>query len=91
MRRLPRRIHLGPYTIEVALASQAVLRDVMESEDGAYDGAWESLLGEEEKIAGRIYIHDKLPREHKWRVFWHELIHAANDIAGHDGAVSLVL
>lgn len=42
--RLPRRLRLGDYVIDVALVSPATLRDVMDDEEGAYDGAWKPAL-----------------------------------------------
>lgn len=84
--RLPRRLHLGKgYTVEIVLASQAVLREVCEAEDHEHlDGVWDSLLGDGGKVAGRIYVYDKLPLSQKWETYWHELAHAVTDISAWD-------
>ena len=86
VRRLPRRVRIGcGYIIDVALVSQTTLRDVLEADDGRFDGAWENLLGEPEGdklgIAGRIYIYNALPSRGKRRAYFHELKHAITDIA----------
>lgn len=82
-RRLPRKVEIGPYRIDVVLATMATIRDVMDDEDGGvYDGCWEHVDGDE--LRGRIYIHQKLTLSKKWVTFWHELRHAVTDFEGWD-------
>jgi hypothetical protein len=85
--RLPRRVRLGRgYVVEVVLASQKTLRDVLDAEDDQhFDGAWDSMLGEDgARSAGVIYIYDRLPVDAKWKTYFHELAHAVTDIAAWD-------
>jgi hypothetical protein len=55
----------------------------MEAEhDEPSEGLWEPTLGE--KVAGRICIGRWLPAPERWAVYWHELLHAINDITAWD-------
>ena len=82
--RLPRRVRLGRgYVVEVVLAPQATLRDVCEVDEEHLDGAWDSQLGED-GLTGRIYVYEKLSLGKKWETYWHELVHAVNDIMAWD-------
>lgn len=83
--RLPRRVHLGLGNIvEVVLASQSTIRDVMELEDDdttLFEGCWVSYLGElDAMIAGIIYVDQKLNARARRSAYWHELGHALIDI-----------
>jgi hypothetical protein len=85
--RLPRRVHLGRgYVVEVALASQRLLRDILDADDDQhFNGAWDSALGEpDESVAGRIYVYQGLSAADRWATYWHELLHAVNDIRDWD-------
>ena len=84
-KRLPRRVHLGlGYTVEVVLASQSLIRDVMEIEDddkSSFDGCWISHLGEpDQRAAGIIYIDQNLSAKARRSAYWHEMGHALIDI-----------
>ncbi len=83
LKRLPRRVKLGPYVVDVVLASQATLREVMDDdEQGLYNGCWEHL--DDGKPDGRIYVLETLSVLEKWRTFWHEMHHAVTDLEGWD-------
>ena len=87
--RLPRRIHLGlSYTVEVVLASQTIIRDIMELDDddrSRFDGCWVSHLGDNTYkgqfiVAGVIYVDRSLSAVSRMNTYWHELGHALIDI-----------
>ena len=84
--RLPRRVSLGrDYHITIVLASQTVLRELAEADDDeSLDGVWDAKLGTTNGYAGTIYIHNKLTVAQRWGVYWHELLHAVNDVAAFD-------
>lgn len=85
VRRLPRRVHLAGYVVGVQTVSQRHLRGLAnEGSEAWFDGWWESALGRDGPLAGTIYIWSRLPARQKWSTFWHELIHAVNDIAAWD-------
>jgi hypothetical protein len=48
-----------------------------------YEGGWFPDL-DNPKVHGRILILQTLPWTKKWVVFWHECIHAVNDIRDWD-------
>lgn len=86
-KRLPRKIRLGPYIIDIVLANQTTIRDVLDDDDGndSYHGCWDNLLGESTStVCGRIYIHEKESMTLKWETLWHEIAHALVDIASWD-------
>jgi hypothetical protein len=85
MKRLPRRLALAGYRVDVLLVSQTVLREEMGDEDGdgLYEGGWFPDL-DNEKTQGQILILQTLPLPKKWFVFWHEVLHAVNDIRDWD-------
>jgi hypothetical protein len=81
-------VRLGKgYVIEVALATPRQIAEHAEDDDATnhYDGLWESWLGEGERSAGIIYVNSRLTAPQRWAVYWHELVHAVNDVAAHDG------
>jgi hypothetical protein len=82
--RLPRRIRLGPYVVDVVLVTQCVLKDVLDDEEegNTYEGAWVGSF--DPGHTGAIYIDRALPRAKQWGVFFHELLHAVNDIRDWD-------
>ena len=84
--RLPRRVRLGRgYHLTVVFVSQTILRELADIEnDELLDGYWDSKLGTTNGHAGIIYIHNKLTAAQRWGVYWHELLHAVNDIAAFD-------
>jgi hypothetical protein len=84
MKRLPRRQKFAGYTVDIILVSQAVMREEFDDEDGEglYEGGWFPDL--DGRVAGKILILQSLPLAKKWVVFWHELIHAVNDIRDWD-------
>ena len=82
--RLPRRVHLGKgYVVEVVLVGPRKLAELLDEDDTVYDGFFESSFGDG-KVAGRICINSRLPIAKKWATYWHELIHAVNDISAFD-------
>jgi hypothetical protein len=85
MKRLPRRQKFAGYTVEILLVSQSVLREEMGDEDGEclYEGGWFPDL-DADRVHGRILILQSLPWTKKWFVFWHECLHAVNDIRDWD-------
>lgn len=86
-KRLPRRVRLGlGYVVEVVLAKQSVICDVMDADDEEqFDGAWCPHLGEGMKFAGIIYIDQGCNAAQRRTAFWHELQHALVDIKDFDG------
>ena len=94
--RLPRRIKIGGYVIEIVLASQKEIREAIDDTDpkSKFDGVWLSKLGDttedifgdevECEADGIIYIYSRLPSQQKWEAFWHEMIHALVDISSYD-------
>ncbi len=86
IRRVPRRVHVGRgYVVEVVLVQQRIFRERDFCEDGEeLDGYWESFLGQDELIAGRVYIHQGLSPASRWDTYWHEMVHALNDIMAWD-------
>ncbi len=78
--RLPRTVSLGHYKIHVVLASQTILREVAEEDESSslYDGCW--VPDYKEPVFGTIYVDAKLSAKKKWDVFFHELVHAVNDL-----------
>jgi hypothetical protein len=71
--------------LEVVLVQQDVFRERDFCDDTEeLDGYWESLLGQDGKIVGRIYIHQSLSSAQRWDTYWHELVHAVNDIMAWD-------
>ena len=91
--RLPRRVPLGRgYHLTVVLASQTVLRELAEADDDeSLDGVWDNKLGTTNGHAGTIYIHNTLTSAQRWGVYWHELLHAVNDVAAFDRAHPVVI
>ena len=86
-RRLPRKVGVGPYQVQVILATQTTLREVMDDDEGEglFNGCWEPTLDDEtDRYHGRIYILATLPMHKKWSVLWHELGHAMTDLEGWD-------
>lgn len=74
--RLPRRVQLGRGNIiKVAIVSPTVLREAFEDEDpdSTLTGGWDSEIN-------TIFIRSDLPLARRWYVYWHELLHAVNDI-----------
>lgn len=86
--RIPRRINVGRgYYIEVLLVSPNVLREELEEDEHTSDGAWFNELGPRtngRQRAGKIYISNRLSGQQRWATYWHEMIHAMNDIAAWD-------
>lgn len=85
--RLPRRVFLGKgYYVDVLLATQAELWEVINDEPdsnrdilyGLWDAdhAWPKF--------GTIYIWKKPIATQKWDTYWHELLHAVNDLMAWD-------
>jgi hypothetical protein len=79
-RRLPRTTTVGRHKIRTLLVSQTVLREIGEVEDEAVrlDGLWVPTY--EAPVFGTIYVEQRLPLAKKWDVYFHELIHAVNDL-----------
>ena len=91
MTRLPRRVALGKgYYILVHLANSKEIMDALDEDTLTADGVWFNELGENSKnkkgevLAGRILIHRKLSSPKKWDTYWHELLHAVNDLMAYD-------
>jgi len=82
MEKLPRTVSVGQHKIKVVLCSQKILREIMEIEDVTdttqFDGLWVPSYGK--PVFGTIYIHTKMTREKRMTTFFHELIHAVNDL-----------
>lgn len=81
--RLPRRVHLGGgYYVKVLLVSPKVLLEQLEEDDDEkgkyYDGFFIAEYGY--PCFGTIYVNNKLKRGAKWETYFHELIHAVNDL-----------
>lgn len=70
--RLPRKVKLLEYEIEVRQVSKEDLRDVVGDHDGA-DGAWDDDL----RV---IFVARHLTRKEKRQTFLHELQHALIDL-----------
>lgn len=79
--RLPRRVDLGlGYVVQVVLVPQAILQEIVgdeEGNNGALDGLWDP----DKRI---IYVDKRCSSKRRREVFWHELLHAINDIADTD-------
>jgi len=74
--RLPRSVNLGRgYLVKIRVMPMAELKHAagIEDEEGAVDGAWEH-----ETLT--IYIDRGLSIKRRWEIYWHELLHAVNDI-----------
>lgn len=87
LRRLPSKVHLGRgYVVEVVLVAQSYFSERGWTEDDELlDGYWESLLGEGvDQVVGRIFIHERISRQAQWETYWHEMIHAVNDVMAWD-------
>lgn len=78
--RLPRRVRIGPYRIDVALATRQTLRDALDDEtrDNQYDGLW--FMDEDDPFKGHILIYQGLSQKQKWSTFLHEMVHCLNDL-----------
>ena len=90
--RLPRCVRIGRgYHLIVVLANQTTLREIAEAEDDELlDGFWDSKLSTIGGLAGIIYIHNKLTVAQRWDIYWHELLHAVNDIMLYDRATLVI-
>lgn len=78
--RLPRRVHLGNgHVVTVTLVSRQTLKDLNGDEDEPLEGLWDS-------DTRAIYVLRSLGSADRWRVYWHELLHAVNDLAAHDSS-----
>ena len=83
LKRLPRRVYLGKgYYVAVMLASKTALREAVEDEDADIYGAFMPVYGWPK--FGDIYILKSLPASQKWETYWHELVHAVNDLMAWD-------
>lgn len=86
--RIPRRVTVGKgYYIDVILVSPRILKEELEEDEHTADGAWLNELGPRKNgraLAGRILISTRLTTAQRWATFWHEMIHALNDIAAWD-------
>ena len=80
-RRLLRKVRLGGgYVISTILLPPSELADLCDDEHEAqtpYQGFWDM-----DKMT--IYISTSLNRKGQWEVFWHELLHAVNDLKDYD-------
>jgi len=82
--RLPKVVHVGlGYKVRIILASQTEIREAFDDDEISLDGCWVSSE-EGYPEAGVIYIHNKLSSTRKREVYWHELLHAINDIMAVD-------
>ena len=66
------------------LTGRREMADVLEEETCSADALWVEHLGEGLGYSGRILIYDRLSAQRKWEVYFHELIHAVNDIMAYD-------
>lgn len=83
MRRLPRRVHLGrAYAIAIHLKPARWFR---ERYGESLAGTFEPCLGRPGPVAGHIYIRANMTPAARHATYWHELLHAINDIAAWDG------
>ena len=86
--RIPRRVNMGRgYYVEVLVVSPHVLREELEEDEHTSDGAWFNELGPRtngKQRAGRIMISNRLTAAARWDCYWHELLHALNDIMAWD-------
>lgn len=76
MYRLPKEVKLGRgYVVHIILATPEQIKKGLPTDKvGDAAGYWEP-----ESFA--IYIDNTLGLARQWTVYWHELIHAVNDIA----------
>lgn len=89
--RIPRRVNLGRgYYIKVLLVTQTVIDEVYDDGD-SLDGLWLNELGTGVGRAGTIYIFQGLAAAQRWEVYWHELVHALNDIMAWDRAHPILI
>lgn len=86
--RIPRRVSVGKgYYIDVLLVSPNVLKEELEEDEHTADAAWFNELGPRSNgkaLAGRIMISSRLSTTARWDAYWHELLHAVNDIMAWD-------
>ena len=82
---VPLVVHIGPYLIDVQLVAPGFLREGLGLTDqDEVDGWWDNQLGAS-RLAGHIYINDKLSLKMQWKTFLHELQHAMIDLHDWDG------
>lgn len=85
MKRLPRKLRLGHYTVDIVLCSQSVLREEMDDDEGGlYHACWIPDLELGNKTHGRIFILETMSLRQKWAAFWHEAHHVLTDLEGWD-------
>ena len=72
--RLPRKVSLGfGVTIFVRTTTEAHLKSIMHT-DNSLDGGWDDS-------SNTIWIDEACAPKKRKQVFFHELIHAINDVA----------
>ena len=74
MKRIPRKIDLGIYTVRVVLVTKKVMREEGDAEDGdpTPEGLWDY-------DTDSVYIGRWLSAQRKREVLFHELTHAMID------------
>ena len=76
--RLPTRVHLGRgYVVQVVFQTPSEMkRDAFpDHDDYTIQGYWSGIDDM------KIYIDSTASRKRQWQIYFHELIHAAHDIA----------
>lgn len=78
--KLPTVVRLGRgYKVKVRLAGAKRIKQLLGCEGV---GCWADHLHEaKDGIIGVIYIDKGLPEAEQWDTYWHELIHAINDVS----------
>lgn len=82
MDRLPRTVTIGPkHKLKVVLCSPATLKALATDDDDIafeVDALWVPTY--ERPVFGTIYIDINAKGRKRWDLFFHELIHAVNDL-----------
>ena len=80
---LPAFVHLGKgYNVRIREVTGKQLARI--TGDPNCEGCWAEdiprTMPKNVRVLGTLYVLRDLPHKDKWRVYWHELLHAIHDI-----------
>ena len=82
LRKLPKSIKYRGRYRDYVVGIEEVSRETLMELAGECDGYWDAHLEieVETKLDGRIIIANDLSLAGKWKILWHERVHATHDL-----------